>query len=153
MTTAPAPTRLPRNPASPHSDWRDSSACRKEDPELFFPIAYTQGWKTKTKQAKAVCAGCPVRTTCLEWALETGQHSGVWGGMSAGERRGLRRPRETQKERCLRMQPWIEKQLAAGVMQKTIAAQLHVDPVLISKVIRMFEEERAAGVVEEVQAA
>ncbi|WP_435884853.1 WhiB family transcriptional regulator [Streptomyces chartreusis] len=153
MTTATPPTRLPRNSASPGIDWRDQAACNNEDPELFFPTAFTQGWKTQTKQAKAVCASCPVRTTCLEWALETGQHSGVWGGMSAGERRGLRRPRETQQERCLRMQPWIEKQLAAGVMQKTIAAQLHVDPVLISKVIRMFQEERAAGVMEEVKAA
>ncbi|WP_306482778.1 WhiB family transcriptional regulator [Streptomyces sp. AS02] len=147
MTTTTL-TRRATKLASPGSRWRDEAACRQIESDLFFPTAHTQGWKTQTKQAKAVCAGCPVRATCLEWALETGQNSGVWGGLSAGERRGIRRPRETQQERCLRMQPWIEKQLAAGVLQKTIASQLRVDPVLVSKVIRMFEEERAAGVVE-----
>jgi WhiB family redox-sensing transcriptional regulator len=26
---------------------------------------------------------------CLQWALETGQDSGVWGGLSEDERRAL----------------------------------------------------------------
>ena len=28
---------------------------------------------------------------CLSWALESGQDSGIWGGMSEAERRSLRR--------------------------------------------------------------
>jgi WhiB family redox-sensing transcriptional regulator len=34
---------------------------------------------------------CPVMTDCLQWALETGQEAGVWGGASEDERRAMRR--------------------------------------------------------------
>ena len=145
MSTMTTGTRRPTRPAAQDLTWRDSAACREQDPDLFFPVAHTQGWRTQTKQAKAVCGTCPVRETCLEWALDTGQAAGVWGGMSAGERRRIARPRETQVDRCLRMQPWIEKQLEAGVMQKDVAAQLRVDPVLVSRMVRMFAAERAAA--------
>lgn len=37
-------------------------------------------------QAKAVCAGCPVRETCLAYALESRQRFGVWGGRTVKER-------------------------------------------------------------------
>lgn len=36
-----------------------------------------------------MCAKCPVRQECLEWALETAQDFGVWGGMTERERRAL----------------------------------------------------------------
>ena len=39
--------------------------------------------------AKKVCKTCTVVEPCLQWALETGQDSGVWGGLSEDERRAL----------------------------------------------------------------
>ncbi|NUV52920.1 WhiB family transcriptional regulator [Streptomyces coelicolor] len=72
-------------------NWRRSAACRTEDPELFFPIGTSGPALLQTEQAKAVCRGCPVREQCLEWALETGQSIGVWGGTSETERRALKR--------------------------------------------------------------
>jgi Transcription factor WhiB len=41
-------------------------------------------------QAKAICAGCPVRRECLAFALRTHQVHGVWGGLSEQERHPLR---------------------------------------------------------------
>ena len=41
--------------------------------------------------AKAVCEECPVKERCLQFALETNQDSGIWGGTSEEERRRLRR--------------------------------------------------------------
>jgi WhiB family transcriptional regulator, redox-sensing transcriptional regulator len=32
-----------------------------------------------------------VMDSCLQWALESGQDSGVWGGLSEDERRALKR--------------------------------------------------------------
>ena len=61
------------------------------DPELFFPIGNTGPALIQIGQARQVCAGCPVRTPCLEWALRSGQEAGVWGGTSEHERRALRR--------------------------------------------------------------
>ncbi|MFD4029758.1 WhiB family transcriptional regulator [Streptomyces sp. NPDC058637] len=71
--------------------WRMHAACRDEDPDLFFPIGSTGPALVQTEDAKAVCATCPVREQCLEWALENGQESGVWGGLGEGERRALKR--------------------------------------------------------------
>ncbi|MFF5019832.1 WhiB family transcriptional regulator [Streptomyces sp. NPDC001165] len=80
-------------------DWRDGAACRREEPDLFFPIGTTGPALVQTQRAKAVCGRCGVREECLHWALDTGQAAGVWGGMTETERRaqarrmGARRPR------------------------------------------------------------
>ena len=68
-------------------DWRHRAACRDEDPELFFPIGTSGPALLQVEQAKAVCRRCSVTDECLQWALETGQDAGVWGGMSEEERR------------------------------------------------------------------
>ncbi|MDF3293674.1 MULTISPECIES: WhiB family transcriptional regulator [Streptomyces] len=72
-------------------NWRDKAACRDEDPELFFPIGTAGPALLQIKGAKTVCERCPVADVCLEWALEHGEESGVWGGLSEDERRVLRR--------------------------------------------------------------
>ncbi|MFC3997252.1 WhiB family transcriptional regulator [Nocardiopsis sediminis] len=74
-------------------DWRHHAACRDEDPELFFPIGNSGPAVFQIEEAKEVCRACPVTSSCLAWALETGQDGGVWGGMSEDERRALRRRR------------------------------------------------------------
>lgn len=72
-------------------DWRERAACQDEDPELFFPIGDGVAAQKQISRAKAVCQHCPVRAQCLDCALSTGQDAGIWGGLTAGERRGLRR--------------------------------------------------------------
>jgi WhiB family redox-sensing transcriptional regulator len=68
------------------SDWRDDAACRDTDPEAFFPSI-----GEPNTSAKRVCAGCGVRGECLDHALTSGEHFGVWGGLSEHERRSMRR--------------------------------------------------------------
>ena len=72
-------------------DWRSKAACLNVDPELFFPIGNTGPAIAQAAEAKAVCHACPVEMTCLQWALDNHQDSGVWGGMSEEERRSHRR--------------------------------------------------------------
>jgi WhiB family redox-sensing transcriptional regulator len=85
-------TRRARTNAAPNSDnWRSFAACRETDPELFFPLGTSGPWLVQTEQAKAVCRRCPAVEWCLEWALETRQDSGVWGGLSEEERRKIHR--------------------------------------------------------------
>jgi WhiB family redox-sensing transcriptional regulator len=142
MTATATATRRVTTLAAPDTDWRASAACRYVDPDLHFPIAHTPGWLEQIDDAKQVCAGCPVRKACLEWALKTGQSAGVWGGLSERERKGLRRPRATSLDKCLSQRAWIEKQLDAGVTQKSIAGQLGVDKTAVSKAVRLFSAER-----------
>lgn len=77
--TAPATTRQP-------DDWRDQSACRGEDPDLFFPYPTELA---RIEDAKAVCRGCPVWMQCLQWATEQGVE-GIWGGTTEEERHRAR---------------------------------------------------------------
>ncbi|MGH8887529.1 MAG: WhiB family transcriptional regulator [Egibacteraceae bacterium] len=63
---------------------------------MFFPIGSTGPALDQAERAKAVCVDCPVRVECREWALATGQHDGVWGGLTEDERRQLRRQRGRQ---------------------------------------------------------
>ena len=39
--------------------------------------------------AKAICATCPVRGLCLEYALAVREPYGIWGGLNEYERRRL----------------------------------------------------------------
>jgi WhiB family transcriptional regulator, redox-sensing transcriptional regulator len=73
--------------------WRDLALCRDTDPELFFPVGTTGNALLAIDYAKRVCAQCAVMQECLEFALDTNQDSGVWGGLSEEERRQIRRQR------------------------------------------------------------
>lgn len=73
------------------TSWRERDACLNEDPELFFPIGTTGPAALQTIEAKRVCAGCPVRDDCLQWAMSVNVEQGIWGGLSEDERRSLRR--------------------------------------------------------------
>ena len=85
--------RLPLRPAPRRGpDWH-GAACRDADPELFFPVGDAGPALVQLDRARQVCAGCAIRTACLEWALASGEVAGVWGGASEDERRALRRMR------------------------------------------------------------
>jgi len=77
------------------SSWPSSSIGRRStsrrlgrglDPALFFP-ARGEG---RPFAALAYCEACSVRSQCLAAALEV-PSTGVWGGTTGLERRGLRR--------------------------------------------------------------
>jgi len=55
------------------------------NPELFFPAK-----GINARPAKRVCALCPVRQACLDFALQAGERHGIWGGHSPDERARLR---------------------------------------------------------------
>jgi WhiB family transcriptional regulator, redox-sensing transcriptional regulator len=78
-------------------DWRQQAACLDEDPELFFPVGTTGPALEQVEQAKQVCRSCVVIEECLEWALQSNQDAGVWGGLSEDERRTLRRSRQRRR--------------------------------------------------------
>ena len=67
------------------TDWAARAACRTTDPDSLFVQGAAQN------RAKAICAGCTVRTECLADALDNKVEFGVWGGMTERERRALLR--------------------------------------------------------------
>lgn len=65
-------------------DWQADAACRRVDPEIFFPSG-----EDEARPAKEFCGSCPVRLRCLGFALTAGERFGVWGGLTAKERNRL----------------------------------------------------------------
>lgn len=66
--------------------WMLEARCLDADPEAFFP---EKGGSTR--EAKRICAICPVQQDCLSYALDNDERFGIWGGMSERERRRLKR--------------------------------------------------------------
>jgi WhiB family redox-sensing transcriptional regulator len=74
-------------------EWKEQAACRGLDTNVFFSDD-----EADKAAAKATCAECPVRAACLEFALASRQHDGIWGGLDELERRRLRRRRQSGAE-------------------------------------------------------
>ncbi len=68
--------------------WKQFGNCRGVAPEIFYPVS-----DEEADEAKAICATCPVRETCLEHAIAVREKHGVWGGLTDRERRRLIRRR------------------------------------------------------------
>jgi WhiB family redox-sensing transcriptional regulator len=77
--------------AGNESGWRGEAKCLGSDPALFFPLGSTGEPMEQAVSAKRVCQSCTVRPRCLQFALETNQDAGVWGGTTEDERKTLRR--------------------------------------------------------------
>lgn len=63
--------------------WFNKGLCKDHDTNLFFAET---GENLKTRKAKTICSGCPVRLECLVYALENKEPFGVWGGTTYRQR-------------------------------------------------------------------
>ncbi|MFZ4516969.1 MAG: WhiB family transcriptional regulator [Microthrixaceae bacterium] len=68
LVTEPGPT-------GPVRSWEDLALCRDVDTALFFSDDVDE-----IGDAKRICLACPVRTDCLDAAVERGEQYGIWGG-------------------------------------------------------------------------
>jgi hypothetical protein len=98
------------------ADWRDLAECKGMDVRLFFPealldymVPMSEGKPTRIlgltsrfhqdlskafeEEAKHICLSCNVRSECLEWALDTNQLWGIWGGIDAADRKRIKTKR------------------------------------------------------------
>ncbi len=73
-------------------EWMAAGKCRDEPPSVFFP---SDG--VGVERARRICAECPVKEPCLEYALAERIDHGVWGGTSERERRRILKRRRTEQ--------------------------------------------------------
>jgi WhiB family redox-sensing transcriptional regulator len=66
------------------TSWMSRGNCAEQPPATFFP---SDG--VGVEIARKICATCPVKEPCLEYALEQRIDHGVWGGCSERERRRI----------------------------------------------------------------
>jgi len=94
--------RQERLPGPRSWGWQEQAACRGMDLEVFFGREGERGRERREAKAKRVCAGCPVRTECLDHAVGRPEKYGTWGGLNEDERakertRRLRQARGEEK--------------------------------------------------------
>ena len=72
--------------------WQDKAACRGPQARVFFPPSHLERKderEARETRAKAICAQCPVRRPCLEYAVEIREPHGIWGGLNELERKAV----------------------------------------------------------------
>ena len=70
--------------------WQAKASCRGPQAAIFFPPSHFERKDEKEareNRAKDICATCPVRKPCLDYALGIKEPHGIWGGLNEAERK------------------------------------------------------------------
>jgi len=93
LVDTPIPVAVPSgiSPDGPLLDgWYLRGACRGLESSIFYPDPAVEAEEAR---ALAVCAGCEVRSECLDHAMASGESTGIWGGTTERDRRRILRGR------------------------------------------------------------
>ena len=72
--------------------WQQRAACKGPQAAAFFPPAQVERKderEAREQWAKSICAVCPVRRACLDYAVQIREPHGIWGGLNELERKQL----------------------------------------------------------------
>lgn len=69
--------------------WMEDAACLDLDLVVFYPKRTKRGQSLDTDPAKEICEECPVRKTCLAFAIAHDIPYGVWGGWDWRDRKEI----------------------------------------------------------------
>src|SRR5690625_4855760 len=83
-------------PIVPH-EWATNAACAKFPTHQTDPIFFPAKETPKTTDAQNLCATCPARQPCAEYAIESNEPHGIWGGLTATDRDKIRAERKARK--------------------------------------------------------
>jgi WhiB family redox-sensing transcriptional regulator len=61
--------------------WKQDAAC-KGMTELFYPDPLDENLDDIIEECQVVCAGCPVRELCDEYATNRPEEFGIWAGIN-----------------------------------------------------------------------
>lgn len=86
------------------TEWQSQAACGPEQssqrPREFYQAFDGEGSAAAEAWAKKICQGCAVIRECLLYALENEKDTtGIWGGMNARQRTGIRNGKITSLPR------------------------------------------------------
>lgn len=89
QAAVPVPLQRASTRGDEAGPWHSEAVCRRDEAGLFFAPSKepTAARLSREQAAKRVCARCPVMVECREHALVLPEPYGVWGGLTAAERR------------------------------------------------------------------
>ena len=138
-------------PMLPHLS---EASCRGIfNPNLFFPESREQEAKC-LPIVRAICAGCPERKECLDYALREEIPDGIWAGTTPAQRgfgQGFRNRKTGQVNRSNA----IRSLHSLGRTPKEIAATLKIELAYVTQVLKraaklegesqLLKEEKPSG--------
>ncbi len=68
-------------------DWMNSAVCAQTDPDAFVELVNQRAY---AREARRICASCPVKQPCLDDALADPAAIGLRGGTTEKRRRTIR---------------------------------------------------------------
>jgi len=133
VTARPPRHRSLAVPARFAARWRELAACRGSDLEVFFP-----GRGESAGPARQVCAACPVRQPCLDYAITNRIVHGIWGGLTERERRALqsRWVRASRRNR----DGAISAAVAAGYTVEAVGRSFGLSRTTVARIVRTGTE-------------
>jgi WhiB family redox-sensing transcriptional regulator len=90
----PGTATFPLHPFDEDPNWADDAAC-KGSTELFYP---ERGDNAAVKEAKKICAICPIKQKCLDYALWHNERIGIWGGTTDRDRERIKQQAKHDSE-------------------------------------------------------
>lgn len=82
-----------------YDEWQERALCASTgDPDMH--LRFFDGHNEE--YARRMCQMCPVQPECLEYAVETGQMAGIWGGLNEKERIKLRRKKPHLRDKFVK---------------------------------------------------
>jgi WhiB family redox-sensing transcriptional regulator len=107
------------------SSWRELASCKGSDPNKFFRERGSTGYSAE----RLLCALCPVRDNCLDFALSNHIQHGFFGGFSKEERQQI----DAGK---------LSRDITATQLVKDLRRLKHEDPVReVSRLLIKSEDE------------
>lgn len=82
--------------------WEARAACKNQKTNIWYPRRGKD-----PRPAKKICASCPVRRDCLSYALKYRENVGIWGGLTARERRRLIHSPDSRWKMCRWCRQWF----------------------------------------------
>ncbi|WP_301126800.1 WhiB family transcriptional regulator [Streptomyces cacaoi] len=93
-----------------------------------------------TDEARDLCAACPVRAACADWAISTRQPHGIWGGLTPEERQP---PRQRRRPACGTETGWRSHRMLGE--DCAICQDAHVERQRAERLVRLEREHREHG--------
>ena len=124
------------------------------NPNLFFPISRKDEAKS-LPIARTICAGCPEREECLDYALKEHIAEGIWAGTTPAERGMARRRWQNKATGQQNRSETIRVLYSEGRTPKEIAATMRVAVAYVNQVLKrvaklegesqLLKEEKLSG--------
>lgn len=67
--------------------------------KLFFAFGPTKEDMAMRREAKQICAFCPIKKECFDYAVSDWRVCGIWGGTTEDQRKQIRSAENAEKRR------------------------------------------------------